>query len=90
MAKNRCPVGPSEFMELAEPVIITINGVEATAEPKQFSTGSFGWYLNSKVNVKVGDKSVPVQIGMNLTVVGSKEAEDRPRAAVPAADDSED
>jgi hypothetical protein len=29
--------------------------------------------LNGKANIKVGDKSVSVQIGMNLTIVGSKE-----------------
>ena len=44
-----------------------------TAEVKEFSTGSLGWYLNGKANIKVGDKSVSVQIGMNLTIVGSKE-----------------
>jgi hypothetical protein len=44
-----------------------------TAEVKEFSTGSLGWYLTGKTNLKVGEKSVSVQIGMNLTIVGSKE-----------------
>lgn len=44
-----------------------------TADVKEFSTGSLGWYLNGKANVKVGEKSVSVQIGLNLTIVGSKE-----------------
>ena len=44
-----------------------------TAEVKEFATGSLGWYLNGKANIKVGEKSVSVQIGMNLTIVGSKE-----------------
>jgi hypothetical protein len=44
-----------------------------TADPKEFSTGSLGWYLNNKVNLKVGDKTITAQIGMNLTIVGSKE-----------------
>jgi len=41
---------------------------------KEFSTGSFGWYLNGKIVVTVDGKPCSVQVGMNLTVVGSKEA----------------
>jgi hypothetical protein len=61
------------FLRDAQPVEVTINGIPMTAEVKEFSTGSLGWYLNGKANVKVGDKSVSVQIGMNLTIVGSKD-----------------
>jgi hypothetical protein len=73
MAKATCCVTRSEFLHDAKPVEVTINGIPMTAEVKEFSTGSLGWYLNGKANVKVGDKSVSVQIGMNLTIVGSKE-----------------
>ncbi len=45
------------------------------ADVKQFSTGSFGWYMNSKTTVMIDGKAVSVQIGMNLTVVGSKDAD---------------
>lgn len=74
MAKSPCPLSQSQFLEKAEPLKIAINGQEMLAEVKAFSTGSFGWYLNGKVVISVGDKPVSVQIGMNLTVVGSKEA----------------
>jgi hypothetical protein len=40
---------------------------------KEFSTGSLGWYLNGKTTIEVGGTPVSVQIGMNLTIVGSKE-----------------
>ncbi len=73
MAKSTCPVTRAEFLNDAKQVEITINGIPMTAEVKEFSTGSLGWYLNGKANVKVGDKSVSVQIGLNLTIVGSKE-----------------
>ena len=73
--KTACPVSLSQFMEKAEPLKITINGQEMLAEVKAFSTGSFGWYLNGKTTVSVDGKAISVQIGMNLTVVGSKEAE---------------
>lgn len=73
MAKTTCPVTRAEFLTEAKPVEITINGIPMTAEVKEFSTGSLGWYLNGKVNIKVGEKTVTGQIGMNLTVVGSKD-----------------
>ena len=73
MAKSTCPVTRAEFQRDAQPVEVTVNGIPMTAEVKEFSTGSLGWYLNGKTSIKVGDKSVSVQIGMNLTIVGSKE-----------------
>jgi hypothetical protein len=75
MAKTTCPVTRTQFTEKAEPLKIVINGTELIAEVKEFSTGSFGWYLNGKVLVPIDGKNVSVQVGMNMTVVGSKEAE---------------
>jgi hypothetical protein len=72
--KTAAPVTAKQFAEKAEPLKIVINGQEMLAEVKQFSTGSFGWYLNGKTVVTVDGKAVSVQIGMNMTVVGSKEA----------------
>jgi hypothetical protein len=74
MAKSPCPVSLSQFLEKAEPLKVVINGQEMLAEVKSFSTGSFGWYINGKIAVTVDGKPVSVQIGMNMTVVGSKEA----------------
>ena len=58
-----------------EPLKVTINGQEMLAEVKQFSTGSFGWYMNAKTVVSIDGKAVSVQIGMNMAIVGSKDAE---------------
>ena len=74
MAKSPCPLSQAQFLAKAEPMKVTIHGSEMLAEVKAFSTGSFGWYLNGKVVVPIDGKSVSVQVGMNLTVVGSKEA----------------
>jgi hypothetical protein len=74
MAKSPCPVSLSQFLEKAEPVKVTINGQELIAEVKSFSTGSFGWYINGKTTITVDGKPLSIQIGMNMTVVGSKEA----------------
>ncbi|MBN1342255.1 MAG: hypothetical protein JXQ73_06225 [Phycisphaerae bacterium] len=68
-----CPVSRDQFRQNAQPIKVIVNGVEMTAEVKEFRTGSFGWYLNSKATVDVGGATVTVQIGANLTVVGSKD-----------------
>lgn len=79
--KTTCPVTRAEFKEKAKPVTVNINGIPLQAEVKEFSTGSLGWYLNGKTMIDVGGTPVSVQIGMNLTIVGSKELE---KDAVPA------
>lgn len=72
-AKTTCPITRQQFRVDAKPVEVVVNGIPLIAEVKEFSTGSLGWYLNGKTSIKVGDSSVSVQIGMNLTIVGSKE-----------------
>jgi hypothetical protein len=87
MAKTTCPITRQQFRAGAKPVTVTINGVPHTAVVKEFSTGSFGWYLNGKTTIEVDGVQVPVQIGMNLTVVGSKELpDDRPAGTAEAAE----
>lgn len=75
MAKSPCPVSKTQFLDKAEAVKIALNGNEMLAEKREFSTGSFGWYLNGKTTITVDGKPLNVQVGINLTVVGSKEAE---------------
>lgn len=71
--KKVCSVSRVEFTEKAKPLEIVINGIPMMADVKEFSTGSLGWNCNGKTTVRVGDKLVSVQIGLNLTIVGSKE-----------------
>lgn len=71
--KTTCPISRADFRAKAQPVKVVINGQEKTVLPKEFSTGSLGWYLNEKITLDVGGVAVPVQIGLNLTIVGSKE-----------------
>jgi hypothetical protein len=75
MAKSPCPLSKTQFIDKAEPVKVVINGQELVADKREFSTGSFGWYYNGKINISVDGKLLSVQVGLNLTVVGSKEAE---------------
>lgn len=74
MAKAPCPVSKTQFLEKAEPVKIMIGNNEIIADKREFSTGSFGWYYGGKTTIMVDGKPLSVQVGLNLTVVGSKEA----------------
>jgi hypothetical protein len=78
--KTVCPISREEFLAKAEAIKIELNGFPLTAEPREFSTGSFGWYVNAKAPITVDGKTIQVQVGMNLTVVGSK---DLPKAKAP-------
>jgi hypothetical protein len=69
----KCPITRSKFRESATPVRVEIGGSAMLAEAREFSTGSLGWYLSSKTVIDVGGTPVSVQIGLNLTVVGSKD-----------------
>ena len=73
MAKTTCSITRKQFLEGAKAVEVVIGGVPLMAEVKEFSTGSLGWYLNGKTTIRINDQPVSVQIGMNLTIVGSKE-----------------
>ncbi len=74
MAKTNSPLTRAEFKEKAQAIKIDVGGVSMMAEPKEFSTGSFGWYLSGKATLMVDGKPVQVQVGANLAVIGSKEA----------------
>lgn len=73
--KTECPVSLATFKKDAKPLEVTIGDRKLVVPVKEFATGSFGWYLNDKVTVMVGDTPVTVQVGANLIVVGSKEAD---------------
>ena len=83
MAKSPKPgigITRDQFRATAPSVKVVINGKEFEVGKKEFSTGSLGWYLNDKMDVEIDGVKVKVQIGLNLTIVGSKEL---PQDAVP-------
>lgn len=83
--KTTCPISRADFRGKAKPVTVTIGEQKLVAEVKEFSTGSLGWYLNGKTTIEIDGVPVSVQIGLNLTIVGSKELpQDAP--AAPAAE----
>ena len=75
-AKTKCPVTREQFVEGAKPLTVQIGNSQLLANVKEeFSSGSFGWYAGDKIIVDIGGMPVRVQVGINLTVVGSKPAE---------------
>jgi hypothetical protein len=71
--KTTCPITRQQFNAEAKPVEVIIDGNKMLAVNREFSTGSLGWNISNKMTIMVGDKPVTVQVGLNLTIVGSKE-----------------
>lgn len=90
--KTVCPVSRNQFEAVAKDMAVKLGEQPFTAQPRQFSTGSMGWYANGKISIPmtVLGKTVLVacQVGLNITVIGSKElppaAEDTTAPAVQA------
>lgn len=71
--KKVAPISLDDFAKKAKPVGVAIDGVPMAAIVKApMSTGSYGWNLTNKSVITVDGVAVPVQIGMNITVIGSK------------------
>lgn len=73
MAKTTCAISRKDFTEHAKAIKVMIGETPILADVKEFSTGSLGWYANGKVAIEVNGKPLQVQIGLNMTIVGSKE-----------------
>jgi hypothetical protein len=71
--KKICPVSRAEFAKGAKPVLVAIGNNNLVAGIKHFATDSFGWYATGKIILDVGGVPVEVQVGLNLTCIGSKD-----------------
>ena len=72
--KTTCPISRADFLAKAEPLKIDVGGFPMIAEPREVSSGCDGRNDNDNAQLTGDGKSVSVQVGMNLIVVGSKEA----------------
>lgn len=73
--KTVCPISRGAFLENAKPVVVTVDGQRMAAGVKEFSTKSLGWHASGKTVIEVGGVPCEVQVGVTLTIIGSKEAE---------------
>lgn len=78
MAKTKCPISRVEFKEHAVPRTLSVKDdlheISLTASPREFASGSLGWYAGEKVMVNVNGKEVKCQVTCSIVIVGSKEA----------------
>ena len=61
-----------QFAQFAKPLQVLIDETAIHALPKRFSTGSVGWNANAKTQIVVNGEALEIQIGINLTVIGTK------------------
>ncbi|CDI76699.1 hypothetical protein, conserved [Eimeria acervulina] len=66
----------SAFLEKAPVMASKIGDMTFDMKPRTFSSGSCGWFHGGKVAIKVGDQEIWCQLGVNCTVLGSKEWRD--------------
>ncbi|OEH78784.1 uncharacterized protein LOC34617400 [Cyclospora cayetanensis] len=64
------------FLEQAPVMASKIGEMMFDMKPRTFSSGSCGWFHGGKVAIKVGDQEIWCQLGVNCTVLGSKEWRD--------------
>jgi len=76
MAKKACPIKKKDFLSGAQSMTVEVAGQTFDLSPRSFSSGSVGYYATGKVSVVVDGVVVPLQLGLNLTVIGSKEAKE--------------
>lgn len=60
------------FRRAAKPIVVSFDGVKiGTLVPRENTTGSIGWHLQTKLQLKLEDVVVYAQLGLHLTVIGS-------------------
>jgi hypothetical protein len=80
MAKRECKISRGQFRKAARALKAVVQQYGSSDElarvmltPKEFSTNSLGWYGNDKISVEVDGVLVDIQVGINFTIIGSKE-----------------
>ena len=61
-----------QFGQSAKALRVLIDETAVFANPKRFSTGSVGWNANAKTQIVVNGEALEIQVGINLTVIGTK------------------
>jgi len=67
-----CPLNKEDFETHAKALDVVVAGVALQANPKIFTSGSFGWNSSSKKTFEVDGKQLQCSVTLNITVAGSK------------------
>ena len=65
-------VSREDFMSKVDDITVKIGDNTFVAKKKVFQSGSFGFNLTGKTHIVVDGKVVALQVGLNMTVIGSK------------------
>jgi len=66
------PLSNQDFTTHAKALPLKLGEKSLQADPRTFKSGSFGWSFSGKHSFNVNGIDLPVQISLNMTVVGSK------------------
>lgn len=72
--KTSFPMKKGDYLKSAPTLRLAIADTPFVCPPREFSTGSVGFNANGKVVIQIGDEYVTHQVSVNITAVGSKEA----------------
>lgn len=73
--KAKCPISLSTFRARAKPLEVGVDSRAVIAKVREFTTGSFGWFASDKVELMVDGVPVRCQVGVTITIIGSKDAD---------------
>ena len=75
-----CEINRKEFEAEAKGIAVDLAGVHIprgtvalTASPREFSSGSLGWYVNGPAELLINGIGVKVQVQVTITVAHSKD-----------------
>lgn len=70
--RKDCPITLNQFLTLARPITLMVDGQSITLEPREYSSGSFGFGYYGKVTTKIGEQQIKLQASISLVVANSK------------------
>lgn len=71
--KSKADVSRADFARHAKPLTIKVDDNLKVAPTKDFSSGSYGWFLTEKGVIMINGKPVKVQLQVQVIVVHSRE-----------------
>lgn len=74
--EKSCPITKKQFKDNAEGIPIKIAGQDYMLQVKEFSSGTFGWFVNGSFKVIIDGTEVRVPFQVQAYVPHSKEAKD--------------
>lgn len=72
--EKKSPVTRDQFKKGAKPMMAKIGDVPVAVMPREFSTGTLGWFANGATVIEVDGVPCKVTYSVQLYIANSKEA----------------